>query len=29
VRVESAVGKGTTVTCEFPADQAIHRSAAE
>ncbi|MBN8973138.1 MAG: PAS-domain containing protein [Rhizobiales bacterium] len=29
VRVDSAVGKGTTVTCEFPADQAIHRSAAE
>ena len=29
VRVDSAVGKGTTVTCEFPADQAAHRSAAE
>jgi signal transduction histidine kinase len=28
VRVDSIVGKGTTVTCEFPADQA-HRNAAE
>ncbi|MBS0532217.1 MAG: PAS-domain containing protein [Proteobacteria bacterium] len=29
VRVESAVGKGTTVTCSFPIDQAAHRNAAE
>jgi len=29
VRVDSVVGKGTTVTCEFPADQAIQRNAAE
>jgi signal transduction histidine kinase len=29
VRVDSVVGKGTTVTCEFPVDQAAHRSAAE
>ncbi len=29
VRVDSAVGSGTTVTCEFPAEQAAHRSAAE
>jgi signal transduction histidine kinase len=28
VRVDSIVGKGTTVTCEFPVDQA-HRNAAE
>jgi signal transduction histidine kinase len=28
VRVDSIVGKGTTVTCDFPADQA-HRNAAE
>jgi signal transduction histidine kinase len=28
VRVDSIVGKGTTVTCEFPTDQA-HRNAAE
>jgi signal transduction histidine kinase len=28
VRVDSVVGKGTSVTCEFPADQA-HRNAAE
>jgi signal transduction histidine kinase len=28
VRVDSIVGKGTTVTCEFPIDQA-HRNAAE
>jgi signal transduction histidine kinase len=29
VRVDSIVGKGTTVTCDFPVDQAEHRSAAE
>jgi signal transduction histidine kinase len=29
VRVDSIVGKGTTVTCEFPVDQAAHRDAAE
>ncbi len=29
VRVDSVVGKGTTVTCDFPSDQAAHRSAAE
>ena len=29
VRVDSVVGKGTTVTCEFPADQALQRNAAE
>jgi signal transduction histidine kinase len=29
VRVESAVGKGTTVCCEFPTDQAARRAAAE
>jgi hypothetical protein len=29
VDVESIVGKGTTVTCEFPADQLAHRNAAE
>jgi signal transduction histidine kinase len=29
VRVESTVGKGTTVTCNFPIDQAAHRNAAE
>ena len=29
VRVDSVVGEGTTVTCEFPADQTAHRSAAE
>jgi signal transduction histidine kinase len=29
VRVDSSVGKGTTVTCDFPVDQAAHRSAAE
>jgi signal transduction histidine kinase len=29
VRVDSAVGKGTTVTCDFPVDQAVHRNAAE
>jgi signal transduction histidine kinase len=29
VRVDSIVGKGTTVTCDFPTDQAAHRDAAE
>jgi signal transduction histidine kinase len=29
VRVDSNVGKGTTVTCDFPLDQAAHRNAAE
>jgi signal transduction histidine kinase len=29
VRVDSIVGRGTTVTCDFPTDQAAHRSAAE
>jgi len=29
VRVESTVGKGTTVTCDFPTDQAAQRNAAE
>jgi signal transduction histidine kinase len=29
VRVDSTVGKGTTVTCDFPIDQTAHRSAAE
>jgi signal transduction histidine kinase len=29
VRVDSIVGKGTTVTCDFPADQTAHRNAAE
>ncbi|WP_295844266.1 PAS domain-containing sensor histidine kinase [Tardiphaga sp.] len=29
VRVDSVVGKGTTVTCDFPADQTAHRNAAE
>jgi signal transduction histidine kinase len=29
VRVDSVIGKGTTVTCDFPFDQAAHRSAAE
>jgi signal transduction histidine kinase len=29
VRVDSTVGKGTTVTCDFPADQTAHRNAAE
>ena len=29
VRVDSSVGKGTTVTCDFPVDQAAHRNAAE
>ncbi len=29
VRVDSVIGKGTTVTCDFPVDQAAHRNAAE
>jgi signal transduction histidine kinase len=29
VRVDSIVGKGTTVTCDFPIDQNAHRNAAE
>jgi signal transduction histidine kinase len=29
VRVDSTVGKGTTVTCDFPIDQNAHRNAAE
>jgi signal transduction histidine kinase len=29
VRVDSTVGQGTTVTCDFPLDQAAHRNAAE
>jgi signal transduction histidine kinase len=29
VHVDSIVGKGTTVTCDFPTDQAAHRNAAE
>ncbi|MGB3864846.1 MAG: PAS-domain containing protein [Xanthobacteraceae bacterium] len=29
VCVDSAAGKGTTVTCEFPAEQAVQRNAAE
>jgi signal transduction histidine kinase len=29
VRVDSIVGKGTTVTCDFPTDQTAHRTAAE
>lgn len=29
VRVDSIVGKGTIVTCDFPVDQAAHRNAAE
>ncbi len=29
VRVDSVVGTGTTVTCNFPIDQAAHRNAAE
>ncbi len=29
VRVDSIVGKGTTVTCDFPVDQTAHRNAAE
>jgi len=29
VRVDSVVGKGTTVTCDFPIDQTAQRNAAE
>ena len=29
VRVDSVVGRGTTVICEFPIDQTAHRNAAE
>lgn len=29
VRVDLTVGKGTTVTCDFPIDQTAHRNAAE
>ncbi|QUS37705.1 PAS domain-containing sensor histidine kinase [Tardiphaga alba] len=29
VRIDSTVGKGTTVSCEFPLDQTAHRNAAE
>jgi signal transduction histidine kinase len=29
VRVDSIIGRGTTVTCDFPIDQAAHRNAAE
>jgi signal transduction histidine kinase len=29
VRVDSDIGKGTTVICDFPIDQAAHRNAAE
>jgi signal transduction histidine kinase len=29
VRVDSTVGKGTTVTCDFPVDHTAHRNAAE
>jgi signal transduction histidine kinase len=29
VRIDSMVGRGTTVTCDFPVDQAAHRNAAE
>jgi hypothetical protein len=29
VQVDSTVGKGTTVICEFPTDQAVQRDAAE
>jgi len=29
VRVDSVVGKGTTVVCDFPVDQKAHRNAAE
>ncbi len=29
VRVDSVVGRGTTVTCDFPIDQNAHRNAAE
>jgi hypothetical protein len=29
VQVDSVVGKGTVVICDFPTDQAAHRDAAE
>jgi signal transduction histidine kinase len=29
VRVDSVVGQGTSVTCDFPSDQTAHRTAAE
>jgi signal transduction histidine kinase len=29
VRVDSALGKGTTVTCEFPTEPTMQRNAAE
>ncbi|OYU89106.1 MAG: two-component sensor histidine kinase [Bradyrhizobiaceae bacterium PARB1] len=29
VRIDSAVGRGTTVSCDFPLDQSAHRNAAE
>ena len=29
VRVDSVVGHGTTVICEFPIDHTVHRNAAE
>jgi signal transduction histidine kinase len=29
VRVDSVVGQGTSVTCDFPGDLAVHRNAAE
>jgi signal transduction histidine kinase len=29
VRLDSAVGRGTTVTCVFPVERAIERTAAE
>jgi hypothetical protein len=29
VRVDSTVGQGTSVTCDFPIDQTAHRNAAE
>jgi signal transduction histidine kinase len=29
VRVDSTVGQGTTVTCDFPTDQTAQRTAAE
>jgi len=29
VRVDSIVGRGTVVICDFPTDRAAHRDAAE
>jgi signal transduction histidine kinase len=29
VRIDSTVGRGTTVSCDFPLDQTAHRNAAE